>query len=429
MTLTLVPLHGIGSRQDLPLPFEYVLAGAALALVVSFVVLVFAWREPRWTEPPAGRPLAAALAADHPLARGLARALVLLVWLAAGLGLWFGKDLVTNPALGFVYVWLWVGLVPLSLVAGPVWRVVNPIRTLYAGLRLLPGVGVRVGRRVLPERVGLWPGAAALAGFLWLELVQPANSTLPVLQAWAIAWFVWVFAGALAWGPAWIAAADPFEVVSSLAGRLSPWRRTGGLLRLVNPLHHVAAGPHPRGTAAAVVVLLGGTAFDSFGASLGWVRMVQAADLSRELLGSLGLAGMIALVAFTFWIAVRRLGADAMAASVIPIVVGYTLGHYLSLLVLEGQRTAILLSDPLGVGWNLFGTAELGISMLWLENGTATALIQLAAIVGGHLLGVLVAHDVAIARLPRARTVSGQVPLLLVMVGYTIGGLVLLFSP
>ena len=429
MTLTLVPLHGIGSRQDLPLPFEYVLAGAALALVVSFVVLAFAWREPRWTEPPPGRPLTAALAADHPLARGLARVLVLLVWLAAGLGLWFGEDLVTNPALGFVYVWLWVGLVPLSLVAGPVWREVNPVRTLYAGLSLLPGVGGRVGRKVLPERVGLWPGAAALAGFLWLELVQPANSTLPVLQAWAAAWFVWVFAGALAW----VRPGSPPPTRSRWCPAWSEGsRRGGGRVACCGWSTRCTTSrpdPHPRGTAAVVVVLLGGTAFDSFGASLGWVRMVQAADVSRELLGSLGLAGMIALVAFTFWIAVRQLGADAMAASVIPIVIGYTLGHYLSLLVLEGQRTAILLSDPLGVGWNLFGTAELGISMLWLENGTATALIQLAAIVGGHLLGVLVAHDVAIARLPRAHTVSGQVPLLLVMVGYTIGGLVLLFSP
>ena len=183
------------------------------------------------------------------------------------------------------------------------------------------------------------------------------------------------------------------------------------------------------GTAAVVVVLLGGTAFDSFGATTGWIRMVQTSDLPSELWGTLGLLGMIALVAATFALGVRGLAADVMAASVVPIVVGYTLGHYLSLLVLEGQRTAGLLSDPLGLGWNLFGTAEAGIAQLWLENPTATALIQLFAIVGGHLLGVLVAHDLAIARLPATRAVSGQVPLLLVMVGYTVGGLTLLFSP
>ena len=429
MTPLLVPLHGIGSRQDLPLPFEFVLLGAALALGVSFAVLAFAWRSARWDALPGGRPVRAARVLDSPLTTWLLRLVVLAVWLTAGLGLWLGQDRVTNPAFGFVYVWLWVGLVPLSLLAGPVWRRLNPLRTLLLGVRRLPVIGPRVGRRSMPSRLGVWPGAVALAGFLWLELVQPGNNTLPIVQAWAAAWFVWSFGGALVWGERWFAAADPFEVVSSLVARVSPWRRVDGQLRLVNPLHNLAAGPHRAGTAAVVVVLLGGTAFDSFGATTGWIRLVQTSDLAAELWGTLGLLGMIALVGVTFALGVRGLAADQLAASVVPIVVGYTMGHYLSLLVLEGQRTAILLSDPLGLGWNLFGTAEAGIAQLWLENPTATALVQLVAIVGGHLLGVLVAHDLAIARLPAARTVTGQLPLLLVMVGYTVGGLTLLFSP
>lgn len=430
MTPLLVPLHGIGSRQDLPLPFELVLVGAALALAVSFAVLAFAWRSSRWSASPSGRALPGLTSVlDHPVTAWVLRVVALVIWLTAGSALWFGQDRVTNPAFGFVYVWLWVGLVPLSLVAGPLWRRVNPLRTLLLLARRLPGPGPRLGRRVLPDGVGLWPGAVGLAGFLWLELVQPGNNTLPVLQAWATAWFVVVFGGALVWGERWIAASDPFEVVASLVARLSPWRRVAGRIRLVNPLHNLAAGPHAAGTAAVVVVLLGGTAFDSFGATTGWIRMVQTSDLPPVVWGTVGLLGMIALVAATFTLGAARLRPDVMAASVVPIVVGYTLGHYLSLVVLEGQRTAVLLSDPLGLGWNLFGTAEAGISQLWLDNPTATALIQLGAIVGGHLLGVLVAHDLAVATLPRHRSIPGQLPLLLVMVGYTIGGLTLLFSP
>lgn len=430
MTPLLVPMHGIGSRQDLPLPFELVLVGAALALAVSFVVLAFAWRSSRWSAVPAGRALPRLTRLlDHPVTVWTLRVATMAVWLAAGIALWFGQDRVTNPAFGFVYVWLWVGLVPLSLLAGPLWRRVNPVRTLYLLARRLPGVGARLGRRGLPSRVGLWPGVLGLVGFLWLELVQPGNDTLPVLQAWAVAWFGWVFGGALLFGERWIAASDPFEVVASLVARLSPWRRVAGRLRLVNPLHNLAAGPHPAGTAAVVVVLLGGTAFDSFGATTGWIRMIQTSDLPAVGWGTAGLLGMIALVAATFTLGVRGLRPDVLAASVVPIVVGYTLGHYLSLLVLEGQRTAVLLSDPLGLGWNLFGTAEAGIAQLWLDNPTATALVQLLAIVGGHLLGVLVAHDLAVAQLPAHRALRGQVPLLLVMIGYTIGGLTLLFSP
>ncbi|MDQ7991145.1 MAG: hypothetical protein AAGC63_01490, partial [Propionicimonas sp.] len=297
MTPQLVPLHGIGSRQDLPLPFEYVLTGAAAALAVSFVVLALAWRAPRWQRPPAGRLLPRfTRLVDHPVTTWSLRGVVLAVWGSAALGLWFGQDRVTNPAFGFVYVWLWVGLVPLSLFAGPVWRRVNPARTILALLGLVPAVRDRLstGR---PPRIGLWPGAVALLGFLWLELVQPDNNTLGVVRGWAVAWLVWVLAGALAWGERWVAMADPFEVVATLVARVSSWRRGGGGLRLVNPLHNLAAGPHRTGTAAVVVVLLGGTAFDSFGATTGWIQLVQTSGVPGVVWGSVGLLAMIGLVA------------------------------------------------------------------------------------------------------------------------------------
>ena len=42
ISLQLVPLHGIGTRHDLPLPFSFVVVGAAAALVLSFVILFLA---------------------------------------------------------------------------------------------------------------------------------------------------------------------------------------------------------------------------------------------------------------------------------------------------------------------------------------------------------------------------------------------------
>ncbi|HVK45576.1 MAG TPA: hypothetical protein VM429_11805, partial [Micropruina sp.] len=120
---------------------------------------------------------------------------------------------------------------------------------------------------------------------------------------------------------------------------------------------------------------------------------------------------------------------DRLAASLIPIVVGYNMAHYLSLLVLEGQRTVILASDPLGMGWNVFGTAELGVHTGIFDYPDVVAVIQLAAIVVGHLLGVLIAHERSLVALDGRRVVRGQLPMLVLMVGYTCVGLVLLFSP
>ena len=126
MTPLLLPLHGLGSRQDLPLPFPLVVAGAVTVLLVSFAVLAWSWREPRWDGTAAGRPLPRITrVVDTRWVRGLLAAFGLFWFAWVGLALWFGPDLVINPAFGFSYVWVWVGLVPLSLVLGPVWRLAN----------------------------------------------------------------------------------------------------------------------------------------------------------------------------------------------------------------------------------------------------------------------------------------------------------------
>lgn len=438
MSPLLIPLHGLGARQDLPLPFPAVVGGAVVVLVVSFAVLALAWREPRWHGVPAGRPLPGLTGLlDAAWLRPIVAAVGLFGFAWVGLALWAGQDRVTNPVFGFTYVLLWVGLVPLSLLLGPIWRVANPMRSLAT---LLTGAGSWAGLRPLSSagwaRLGSYPAAAGLFGFLWLELVQPDNNTLAVLRVWWLAWIVVVLGGVILFGFRWVAAADPFEVYAVLVSMASPWQRVDGTVSFTNPLRQLSTSASPAGTWAVVSVLLGGTAFDGFSATSWWVRAIQTSGAPRMLWGTLGLAAMIALVAITLALGVRGVGRlrssahlDLLGASVIPIVIGYAIAHYLSLLVLEGQRTVINLSDPLGVGWNVFGTAELGISQLWLDTPAVTAVIQLAAIVGGHLIGVLVAHELSLRVLPAARRVSGQLPLLAVMVGYTCGGLLLLFSP
>ena len=85
-----------------------------------------------------------------------------------------------------------------------------------------------------------------------------------------------------------------------------------------------------------------------------------------------------------------------MAGSVVPIVVGYAIAHYATLLIVEGQRTAINFSDPLGRGWNVFGSAEMGVNAAIFNHPRAIAMIQLLAILTGHVLGIVVAHEKAV---------------------------------
>jgi hypothetical protein len=439
VTPLLVPLHGLGSRQDLPLPLPAAVGAAVLVLLLSFAVLALAWREPRWDGVAGGRALPGLTRlVDARWFRGIVAALGVFAFTWVGAALWFGRDRVTNPVFGFTYVWLWVGLVPLSLLFGPLYRLANPLGRLARLLQLagLPAGGLRPLSRETWKRLGAFPAAVGLLGFSWLELVQPDNNTLAVLQGWWLALVGAVIGGTVLFGRRWVAAADPFQAYAVLVSRASPWQRVDGVVHLVNPLRHLSTARTPAGTWAVVAVLLGGTAFDGFTSTSWWVRTTQSSGLPRELWGTLGLLGMVALITLTFALGVRGIGRlrpagplNLLAASVIPIVIGYAVAHYLSLLVLEGQRTLINLSDPLGLGWNAFGTAELGISPLWLDTPVVTSTVQLLAIVGGHVIGVLVAHELALRVLPVGRRLTGQVPLLLVMIGYTCGGLLLLFSP
>jgi hypothetical protein len=435
----LLPLHGIASRHDLPLPFSFVVVGAILALTISFIILIFAWRRPRFDRV-GGHPMPRLTAVvDRPITRLVARAVVLAAYAWAGLAIMAGQDLLTNPAFGFVYVWMWVGLVPISLLLGQFWRATNPLRTIHSGLCALARVDPGRGLVALSAKVGVWPAAAGTFGFAWLELVQPDRTTLAVLRVWALAWLVILVLGAIAFGQRWIGAADPFEVYSSTLAQMSIWRRVGDQLRLVNPLAGLNAWHAPPGATAVVAALLGSTAFDSFANTSWWISAVQSSNVPTVAWGTGGLLAMIIIVFASFSLAAAWMGRYGdrpaaayprlMVGSLLPIVLGYVVAHYATLLIVEGQRTAINFSDPLGRGWNVFGSAEMGVNSAIFSYPTAIALIQLCAIVGGHVLGIICAHEKAVALLPPDRALRGQLPLLLVMVGYTCAGLVLLFSP
>ena len=431
--------HGVGGRQDLPIPFELAVLGAALALVVSFLILGFAWKESRYHGDDSGHPLPDGLtrAADSPWTRWTLRMLGLAMAAYVTLAAVAGPDLATNPTAGVVFVLLWVGLVPASLLLGPVWRLVNPLRSAHLVLCKAIGLDPVKGVRRLPSWVGLWPAAGWLVAFTWLELVAPDRATTPVIRAW-FAVFVGVsLVGAVVFGSRWFERADPFETYSMVVGRLS-WlgRRSDGPLVARRPLENLDGLPAHPGLTAVMAVLLGSTMYDSASASPWWARWTQESGIGSTAAGTAGLIGTVVLVYTTFAFAVWCSGlaaglptrSDVFAHSVVPIAVGYVIAHYLTLFVLEGQHTLVLLADPLGTGANWFGLGNVAENR-WLANQpTLVASLQVAAIVIGHVLGIISAHDRSVRLFPPRRSLIAQLPLLAVMVAYTVTGLLLLFA-
>lgn len=431
-----LPAHGVGNRSDLPLPFEALVIGAALALLASFVGLAFLWREPR-LRPEDGwqLPVAVQSVLDARWFRGLLAGLSLLLTGWVLLALVFGRDDAKNPVPYVVYVWLWVGMPFLSLIFGAVWAILNPVHWLHRGIAALARIPQDF--TLTDVDLGFWPAAAGLFAFTWLELVAPDRTTLLVLRI-AVGLFVLVsVVGSLTFGERWFREGDPFEVLSRLYGQLSPLgRRPDGRLVLRTPVHGPSLLAPRRGLLATAAVMLGGTAYDSLTADIryaGWVQSTAAPDVVRTatLLGVVVLVGgaLHLAAAVSAWLShlpVRGMAAD-LAPSLLPIAAGYLVAHYYSLLVFQGPRTLSLLSDPLGVGADWLGTAGV-VPWAWPIQPTLVAVVQAGAIVVGHVLGVVVAHERAIRVLPHRAAVVGQVPLMVLMIGYTVGGLSLLFS-
>jgi hypothetical protein len=443
--------HGLGGSSDLPVPYAYSVIGAAWALTFTFALVAFAWRRPRFDPLKPGHPLPKALTSvvDSPVLRGIVAgaALIFTVWVVlAGL---YGPQTQANALLGVFYVMLWVGLVVVSLLFGPVWRVISPVRTLYLLLqRITPG-NLSRPRLSYPEAWGYRPAAVGLFGFVWLELASPNPASLSWVRTWLLLYALVLLCGAWLYGQRWFARVDPFGVYSMAVSRLSPLRRNPETGRVIigNPFDHLPSLPIRPGVVAMLAVLLGSTAFDSFSSSVTWRnfadRLARAAhgvpaSVSSSALRTIGLLVFIAVVATTFSLAARATGGvdreqrralpGQMAHSLIPIVVGYIFAHYLSYLVERGQQAVFALADPFGRGWNLLGLAHLHVGYVLSMHPTVLAVIKVSCVVTGHIVAVIAAHDKALRLLPAGHQLTGQLTMMLVMVGYTFTGLYLLFS-
>ncbi|TAK68972.1 MAG: hypothetical protein EPO13_09455 [Actinomycetota bacterium] len=437
-----VPAHGIGGRQDLPIPFGLALTAAALAVTVSFVALAVLWHRPRYRSMQ-GRDVPAWLATT--LSSAALRTVLRLGGLLAvgyvALAAFVGPDNARNPTAGAVYVLFWVGTLAIaSALFGPVWRALNPLRTLHLGLARLLRLDPANGAFRLSDRVGCWPAALTLLAFLWLELAAPDRTSTVTLRVFLLGYGAVVLVGAIMFGSRWIDRADGFELYSTLLGRLSLLSRADdGRWVWRSPLASLSRTPAVAGLAGFVVVMLGSTAFDGFSNSPTWFAWAQDQDISFEVLSAGGLVVVIALMGLVYVAATTASGAlgggdvplrrmpAQFAHSIVPIALGYVVAHYYSFLVLVGWQTLAYLSDPFGTGANLWGTAG------WtppaeLVDPTLVSTIMVVAVVAGHVGGVLAAHDRAIELFPRRRAILGQVPLMVVMVGYTLVGLLLLFA-
>lgn len=439
--------HAVGLRSDLPVDLWIVLTAGALAVVVSFVALSALWHTSKLRGDAAGRPVPQGLQAvlDSPVLRWALRvvALVLATFVVV-VALIGSNEQQFNLSPYAFYITFWVGLVPASLLLGPVWRAVNPLRTLHRALVPLTGPAPAADR---VEGLGLYPAAGFMLAYAWLELVYPDRAVPQTVGVVLVLYTAVQLVAALWYGEGWFERGDAFEAWSTLLGRFSVLgRRDDGRLVLRNPLDGSDGTPQTPGLGLFACVLLGSTAFDGVTRAQ-WYQDRISLDSSDYAQPTLFLLGSVAVVAGAYVASTlvaarvvdRREGPspdrpllaapDVFGHSIVPIAAGYAVAHYFSLLLFEGQLTWILASNPFYQdGVDYFGTFRNEVDLTVVSPDTISA-VQVTGIILGHVLGVVLAHDRAVRVTKSARTaLLSQLPLLAAMVAFTCGGLALLLG-
>ncbi len=446
--------HGLVQRSDLPIPEWLFGWGAAVVLVVSFVALAVLWQQPRYENastphaPPRWKPLPgpAGRILGSPLLDLLAQttaALLLVVLVVSGLA---GTDVAqANLTPTFVFVVFWVGLVFASVLLGDVFHALNPWRALArVGLGIAAALrgGRAVTHRPYPARLGRWPAAAGLLAFTWLELVDTGGEH-PHSLAIAILIYTAITLAAMArYGVApWLQQGEAFSVYFGLFARLAPLEVRGGVLGRRRGLEALTRLDVTPGTVATLSVMIGTVTYDGLSAGRVWKDIQKVLDGLWEPLGlsvatglkasaTVGMVGSILLVAGFYRLGVmgmRSVGGGfdtqrlsrAFVHSLVPIAVVYAVAHYLTLLVFQGQATLFLASDPLGRGWDLFGTATSSIDYGVLSQNM-TWYLQVGFVVVGHVCALALAHDRALVLYGASRRAArSQYWMLSIMVGFT----------
>jgi len=448
-------------KQDLPIP-EWLFAwGASLVLIVSFVALSIAWREPRFEEDRwravSGGLSAVLLSRVTQVVAGAFSVFLLGVVVYSGLKGTESPD--RNFALTFVFSTFWLGLVGVSALFGDVFRALNPWRAIA---RAVAGLFTLVARQSpppplrYPERLGRWPAVLGIAGFAWFELVYALSGFQAVgLTPHSVAIATLVYSGITFVGMSlfgidkWCERGEAFSVYFNMFSRISPLEVRDGRLGTRGWLRGTTGWATVPGSVALVLLVIGVTAFD--GASEGLLKdPIASLSTAIDKRGALDavrisntvyMAVAVAAVAAVFWAGIAgmhtvrdRAGqhstrelAHKFAHSFIPISLAYLVAHYFSFFVfLEQAQFTYLLSDPLGDGSDLFGTAGSGIDYGLLSSNLVWY-VQVGSLVAGHVLALVLGHDRALSIYGDARSAArSQYWMLAMMVGFTTLGLFLL---
>ncbi len=467
VALVMAPLDGALAHTSarafiLLLPTRLYMIGGALAVALSFVVIALipradlqSFETNRWR---LGR-----LLRWRTEGWSLLSLLIVIGLIIAGhVG---SRDPLANPLPLMVWTLWWVGLTLLHAVFGNLWYGLNPWRGIYRLLTKIPRLhGWREQPPLAyPTWLGYWPAVILFFAFAWFELIYPSPWDPAILANATALYVAATLAAMLAFGDmTWLRHGEAFSVFFRIVSWLSPiemedessrgagpklkllWLRPPGI-RLLN------VGDFPLSGLAFVLLALASVSFDGLSRTFWWLGLFGVNPLEHPGrtamtgINGLGLMAMFCTLVAAYVIAAwlgRAIaspdpgeggGLGRYVASIIPIAVGYHVAHYLPAFLVDGQYAVRALSDPYGLGWDLFGTGDFKVITSLLANQDSVTIIwnvQVMVIVAAHVLAVSIAHFLALRHAADLRrALLSQAPMTALMIGYTLFGLWLLSTP
>ena len=437
------------------LPTGLFQAAGTMAVAASFLVVIWVHGatlrrvvEPaRWRLFPVPRRVPGSNAAAS-------AALVALV--VAGLA--GSRDPLANPLPLSVWTLLWVGLTFVHAVFGNVWPHVNPWTAFARLTRRVLGRRTDDDSALLPwpDALGGWPAVALLLVFAWFELVFPAPRD-PAILAYAVAGYSCLtVAGMVLFGDAtWARHVEIFSRFFRIVSWIAPLRTVPdedgdrALAVTLPGARLLGIGSLSAAGVVFVVVALATVSFDGLSRTFWWLHLLgenplehpgRTALVGRNTLGLIGAtAGLLAAYAVSAAAGAWWSGAKAAPAlrrfvvSIVPIAFGYHFAHYLPSFLVDAQYALKALSDPLGLGWNLLGMRGFHVTASFLTHHASVEAIwyaQVGVIVAAHVAAVVALHGLAgESREGRLAPILSEIPLTVLMIGYTVFGLWLLSTP
>ena len=443
--------HGFGERIDLPIPFNLYAFSAAATVAVSFILigLLTGKKDPQDLPQYDLGSLAIGRALFfHAFPRWCLRLLTLFIAILIIVAGYNGSQIPSyNIGPTFVWILFAVGMVYFSAFVGNIWPVIHPAGTVHSLTSVV--FPSRKEEREWSKTLLFWPGVCTYFLFRWIENVHPSPSEPSTIASIVVAYLLISLIGMLAIGRRnWLTYCDPFNVfftfLSSFA--ITHTEECKGKKRMMLRFPGVGLFHMQRIPLSGIVfemLMLSTIAFDGMKETPTWKVVRTSLDGSMSL-GVIDTLGMLAFLVFFLgtyfffsWLISICMSkkftalqiASAFAFSMLPIAVAYEVAHFISLFILDGQRAIYLISDPLGLGWDIFGSAGYEVRYTFL-NYTVLWNFQVLIIVLGHVIGVYVAHIRALSLLKnRTIAIRSQYPMLILMVFYTMFSLWIIAQP